>query len=145
MKAVVMTLTSLKQHSNPHLQLVIVPVALQSSLCSVKTVTDCFLQTILVTRPHQVSYRLFPCQYTLNSTTALNYETMFCSDHHNDGFVLANFLPGPLFSETPPIGSSKHKKGPRVTYQKVVNWPAFDSHVIEWLRNVNSNDLLHSV
>ncbi|KAF8237884.1 hypothetical protein L208DRAFT_1506162, partial [Tricholoma matsutake] len=37
----------------PHLQLMIVPVVLQSSLCSVKTVANCFLQTILVTRPHQ--------------------------------------------------------------------------------------------
>ncbi|KAF8221223.1 hypothetical protein L208DRAFT_1329412, partial [Tricholoma matsutake] len=83
--------------------------------------------------------------YTLNSTTALHYETMFCCDDHNDGFVLANFLPGPLFSEKPPIGSSKRKKGPCVTYQKIVNWPALDSHVIEWLQNVNSNDLLHGI
>ena len=59
--------------------------------------------------------------------------------------MLANFLPGPLFSETPPIGSSKRKKGPRVTYQKVVDRPTLDSHVIEWLRNASSNNVLHSI
>ena len=59
--------------------------------------------------------------------------------------MLANFLPGPLFSEIPPIGSSKRKKGPHVTYQKVVDWPTLDSHVIEWLQNASLNNVLQGV
>ena len=47
MKAVVMTLTGLKEHSNPHLRLVIMLVLLLSSLCSMKTVADFFFADYL--------------------------------------------------------------------------------------------------
>lgn len=73
---------------------------------------------------------------------ALEFTADFCCDYHEDSsFRLANFLPGPVFSDAMPAPPSKRKA--RLHYRPMKERCDLDSRLITWLRDQHRNNSQH--
>jgi hypothetical protein len=76
--------------------------------------------------------------------TALDYNTMFCCDHHDDDvFDLDDFLPGILYNGSSSTLSMKRKNPPRNKYHPTKERSALDNRIIKWLIKASKDDPLH--
>jgi hypothetical protein len=78
---------------------------------------------------------IYPC-------SALLFTTPYCCERH-EGFVLQNFLPGPIFTGNLQPGLLKRKVAERG--RPMDNRALLDKRLIEWLEQVHESDPLRSV
>lgn len=78
---------------------------------------------------------IYPC-------SALIFITPYCCERH-EGFVLQDFLPGPIFTGNLRPGPLKRKAVERG--RPMDDRVALDKRLVEWLEHVHESDLLRSV
>ena len=78
--------------------------------------------------------------------TALDYNTMFCCDRHDDDiFDLDDFLPGTMYNGSSSILSTKRKNPPQNKYRPTKERSGLDNSLIKWLIQASEDDPLHGV